>query len=120
MVDIEFPVISTAADLEHHLHERWCAEVGARLVVNLYRTDRDYPGQEEVGRADQETAHGGRQIFQVGVPPEIQRRLGIMTQGKPKPLDLPVEHRHHEREPGTGRWVGRKVTRFDRDEEPRR
>lgn len=119
MLEIKFPVVTTAADLEHHLYERWCEEVGARLVVNLYRTDRLYPGHEEVGRADQETTYGGRQIFQEGVPPQILRRLGVMKRA-PKDLDLPVEHRHHEREPGTGRWVGREVTRFDRDEEPRR
>lgn len=121
MLKVKFPVRETTQQFEHHLYERWCREVGAHFSVNLYRTDRRHPGDEEVGSTDQNhPAFGGRQVHGMNIPDQILDRLGRQQLDPTRELSLPVEHRHHEREPGTGRWVGRKVTRFDRDEEPRR
>jgi len=121
MLKVKFPVHETTQQFEHHLYERWCREVGGHFSVNLYRTDRHHPGAEEVGSTDQNhPAFGGRQVYGMNIPDQILDRLERQKLDPTQELNLPVEQRHHEREPGTGRWVGRKVTRFDRHEEPRR
>ena len=114
MTTIRFPVSVTSAQLEFHLYDQWCRQAGAYFSVNVYRTDRHYPGQEEIGTTDQNhRAFAGRQVFGMKVPEKILDRLERVGIDPLRALDLPIETRHHEREPGTGRWKGGQTSRSD-------
>jgi hypothetical protein len=116
MLKLQFPVDVSTEQLEFHLYDQWCRQAGAYFSVNLYRTNRHYPGQEEVGTTDQNhPAFAGRQVYGMKIPTKILDRLARVEVDPVRALDLPIETRHYERENGTGRWGGTEVRRSELD-----
>lgn len=102
LLNAQFELTVSTSSLEAHLYDAWCRENGARWVANVFRTDRDFPGHEELGTT---RAAGGMapQLYARGVPPPIVARLLGMGLAPTSALRLPTEVNHHEKD-DTGRW----------------
>jgi len=108
MREEKFAVATTADELEVHLYDEWCRQNGAAWVANVYRTDRDFPGHEELGAhavGDVTTP----QLYYRGVPGRILDRLLRMGLAPAEVLHPATEVHHHVRE-RDGRWRETHVT----------
>lgn len=97
----KFELVPPGMNLEKHLYDQWCRENGATWIASVYRTDREYPGHEELGTLGP-AERGGPQLYAKGVPPQIFARLVAMDLA-PSALQLPTVVRHHERD-AARRW----------------
>ncbi|MCB9734248.1 MAG: hypothetical protein H6745_16755 [Deltaproteobacteria bacterium] len=114
MVTAEFPVEHTSAELERALLREWLSDHGARFVAQAYRTDRNYPGDEEIGRDGANVRFGGQQITPVNVP---QHLLDSLPPGADplKELPVPLDVEHYERAGvGNAAWRHTGTTTPDR------
>jgi hypothetical protein len=104
-------VTVTVPELEAHLYDAWCRQSGATWVANVFRTDREYPGHEELGTI---AGPGGdaAQLKAKGVPPQIIGRLLAMGVSPVHALRLPTTVHHHRRDE-QGRWRETHATVFD-------
>ena len=99
------PKLSTR-DLEMKLYDSWCVTTGGHFIIDMYRHDARYPGDESPGVSGLgHEALGGRQVVARNIPTPILDRLARLGADPLKALSLPHEVHHHERvAPGRDRW----------------